>query len=135
MKKLITLMMLFTSMLAFTACGGDDDKDEPSTGLAGTSWSASYVDELFVIEFESNSKVSGFRADANGNIKGDVYYGTYSVNGNKISLKNFSIVNFYEFHFTDGSVSGNNMVLNYWWEMGKPGDKKRFDDTMTFHKR
>lgn len=134
MKKVFSLMLLLATMLTFTACG-DDDKDEPKQSLAGTSWSASYVDELFIIEFESDSKVSGFRADANGNIKGDVYYGTYSVNNGKITLNNFSIVNFYRFYFTDGTVSGNNMVLNYWWEMGAPGDKKRFDDTMTFHKR
>lgn len=124
-------MLLLATMISFTACG--DDKDEPKNTLKGTTWIASYVDETFVIEFESDTKVSGFRGDANGTIKGDVYYGTYSLNGNHIILNNFSIVNFYRFYFTDGTISGNNMTLNYWWEMGS--DKTRFDDQKTFHKK
>ncbi len=133
MKKAFSLMLLLAAILTITACSDDDE--EPVHNVVGTTWSASYVDELFVIEFESNNKVSGFRADANGNIKGDVYYGTYAINGNRITLRNFSIVNFYRFHFTSGTISGNNMTLNYWWEMGDPNDKKRFDDVISFHKR
>lgn len=125
-------MLLLATILTFSACSDDDD---PVHNVVGTTWSASYADELFVIEFESNNKVSGFRADANGNIKGSVYSGTYSINGDKITLNDFFIVIFYRFYFTSGTISGNNMTLNYWWEMGAPNDRKRFDDVKTFHKR
>lgn len=132
MKTLFHFTLLLATMLiTFTACS--DDKN--ANALNGTTWKAVYVDNLFVIEFEDDSRVSGFRADANGNIKGSVYYGTYSFLGNNIVFNDFQIVNFYHFHFTDGIVSGNNMTLNYWWNMGAPGNQHRFDDQMTFHKQ
>lgn len=134
MKKLTNLLLIFAAVLSLAACGSDSE-DEPTNSLKGTSWSSSYADELFVIKFESNDQVSGYRADSNGNIKGSVYYGTYTLNGDNIVLNDFSIVNFYRFYFTDGVIKGNNMVLNYWWEMGASGEKVRFDEQKTFHKR
>ena len=132
MKKIFGLVLLCATIITVTSCGNDD---ELSNSLQGTIWTASYVDKLFVIEFESVNKVSGYRADSNGNIKGDVYYGTYTTNGNNITFNNFFIFNFYKFNFTNGTITGNNMKLNYWWEMGSPGDKERFDDTITFHRK
>jgi hypothetical protein len=132
MKKIFGLMLLCAIIVTVTSC---DNDDELSNSLQGTIWTASYVDELFVIEFESVNKVSGYRADSNGHIKGDVYYGTYTTNGDNITFNNFYIVNFYKFYFTDGTITGNNMKLNYWWEMGRPGNKERFYDTKTFHRK
>lgn len=135
MRKVFSLMLLLATILTFTACG-DDKEDEPSVSLNGTTWTASYVDELFVLEFESSNKVIGYRADSNGNIKGNVFTSTYSINGDRITFgNNFYITNFYKFYFTDGTIVGNTMTLNYWWEMGAPGDKQRFDDTKTFRKK
>lgn len=130
MKKVFSLMLLLATMFTFTACSSDDD-DNSQNSIVGTTWTASYVNELFVIEFESNNKVTGYRADTNMNIKGDVYSGSYSINGNRIILNDFSIVNFYRFYFTDGTINGKSMNLNYWWNMGG----ERFDDDMTFHQR
>lgn len=131
MKRLFYFALTLTLIITLSACSNNNDKN----AMIGTTWRASYVKELFVIEFEDDSRVSGFRADANGNIKGSVYYGTYSFTGNNIVFNDFQIVNFYRFHFTDGIVSGNNMTLNYWWNMGAPGNEQRFDDQMTFHKQ
>jgi hypothetical protein len=88
MKKIFGLMLLCAIIVTVTSC---DNDDELSNSLQGTIWTASYVDELFVIEFESVNKVSGYRADSNGHIKGDVYYGTYTTNGNNITFNNFYI--------------------------------------------
>ena len=132
MKKIFGLMLLCATIITVASC---DNDDELSNSLQGTIWTASYGDELFVIEFESVNKVSGYRADSNEHIKGDVYYGTYTTNGDNITFNNFYIVNFYKFYFTYGTITGNNMKLNYWWEMGRPDDKERFYDTKTFHRK
>ena len=126
MKKPFYLMLLLATMLTFTACSNDKN------ALSGTTWTSLFVDELFVIEFEDNGKVSGFIADVNGNIKGKVYYGTYAFTNNSITLNDFYIVNSFRFYFTNGTVSGNNMTLNYYF---KYDNGNRYDSQRTFRKQ
>ena len=128
MKKPFYLMLLLATLLTVTACSNDKNT------LNGTTWSASYGlgSTSLVIEFEDNSKVSGFIAE-NGNISHNVYYGTYSFTDGNITFNDFLIAYSYiRFYFSNGTVSGNYMTLNYYH---KSDNGDRYDHQMTFHKQ
>ena len=80
MKKLFTLLsVLIITFVSFTSCE-KPTKEEPNP-LVGTKWFASYSDYLMVLEFTSDTQVTGYFAKPNG-----VYYsgqtaGTYKVSG------------------------------------------------------
>ena len=123
-------MLLLATMLTFTACGGDND-DEPQNSLNGTTWTSSYVDEVFVIEFNGKNGVTGFVADNNLNIKGDAYHGSYTRNGDNLTFNNFYIMNFYKFVFKKATINGSTMTVDYEYKVSD----KVFEDTRTFRKR
>ncbi len=130
MRKFFYFMLLLTAIITFTACNDEDNKNT----LSGTTWSTSYGSATsFVIEFEDNSKVTGFRTDANGKfISGSICHGTYSFTDNIIVFDDFTLsYSFLRFHFTDGTVSGNYMTLNYW----ESYSGTRYDHQMTFRKQ
>lgn len=132
MKKVFSLMLLLATMLTFTACSGDDD--EPENSLSGTTWTSSYVDEIFVFEFSGKNEVTGFMADENLNIKGKAYHGTYSRDGNNILFNDFYIMNYYKYVFSKAVISGTTMEVNYHWVYSFSGENS--DETSrTFRKR
>ncbi len=93
--KLLSLMLILASCVCFSSCS--DDEDDKSSGnsignsLKGTLW---YVDDEVTvfgkkneftryIEFVDNTTVQIWDTDGHG-----PYYGTYTVNGNKVYFKN-----------------------------------------------
>ena len=93
--KLLSLMLILASCVCFSSCS--DDEDDKSSGnsignsLKGTLW---YVDDEVTVfgkkneftryvEFVDNTTVQIWDTDGHG-----PYYGTYTVNGNKVYFKN-----------------------------------------------
>ena len=130
MKKLLFLVAAI-GCLVFTGCSKDDDSNANS--LSGTTWTTTYVDELWVIEFNGNNGVTAFRADANLNIKGSAHSGTYSKRDNSITFQNLYISDFYKYEFMNATVNGNTMTVNYQYTYHSSGEVSK--STKTFHKR
>ena len=107
MKKLFALLsVLIIAMVSFTGCE-KPAKEEPNP-LAGTKWFASYSDYLMVLEFTSDTEVTGYFAKPNG-----VYYsgqtsGTYKVTGSKVTFSGLTYRWMYAYYRLEtGSISGS----------------------------
>ncbi len=95
MKKLVVLFLVM-SAFTFVSCGNDDDN---FGGLVGKwyLYSTERDGEIKVhkygecgkdyTEFESNGNFKIVEFDYYNDCKGDIHYGTYSVSGNKITVK------------------------------------------------
>ena len=87
--KFLSLMLILASCVCFSSCSDDDDDNSMGNSLVGTLW---YVDdEVMVfdkneftryIEFVDKTTVQIWDTDGHG-----PYYGTYTVNGNKVYFK------------------------------------------------
>lgn len=85
MKKFfILLSALIISIVSFTACE-KTVKEEPNP-LVGTKWFASYSDYLMVLEFTSDTQVTGYFAKDNGAYYTGQTSGTYKVSGNSVTF-------------------------------------------------
>lgn len=125
MKKYFSYLLLST-VFAFSLVACEKEKD--SHQLAGTIWTAKYVDEVVVLEFAGNNSVTFFRADENLNIKGSAYSGTYTLKGDNIT---FDLIgyNFYKWIFKTGTISGNIMKVKYDIEWYSSGERDEMEET------
>ena len=82
-------------------------KEEPNP-LVGTKWFASYSDYLMVLEFTSDTQVTGYFAKPNG-----VYYsgqtsGTYKVTGNTVTFTDLTFRWIYAYYRPErATISGS----------------------------
>lgn len=133
MKKLFSLMLLLAMIFTVTACGGDD-KDEPSSSLSGTTWTATFRSkDVWVLDFTSKTSVTAFRSDANLNIKGDAVVGNYSISGSNLVFTNTSITDFYKYVIEKATLSGESMIVTFHASYYTGGESD--SETMTFRKK
>ena len=104
MKKYIYLLLVaFVAMLSFSSC-----EKTPENPLVGTKWFASYSDHLMVLEFTSDTEVTGYFAKDNG-----VYYsgrtsGTYAFSGGKVTFNDLTYRWMYAYYrLQSATVSGS----------------------------
>lgn len=108
MKKL-TFILVVLMATVFSACSSDDDND--SNSLDGTTWVADDEDEILTLKFQKTTVTLIYQYDANrdGVINAadgqDESTGTYSVDGDKITIKEGKVI-------SQGTISGNKMVLS-----------------------
>ena len=108
MKKL-TFILVALMATVFSACSSDDDND--SNSLDGTTWVADDEDEIRTLKFQKTTVTLIYQYDANGDgvinaADGQKEStGTYSVDGDKITIKEGKVT-------SQGTISGNKMVLS-----------------------
>ena len=107
MKKFIHLLLVaFVAVLSLSSCEKTPEKEE--NPLVGTKWFASYSDYLMVLEFTSDTEVTGYFAKDNG-----VYYsgrtsGTYTVSGNKVTFNDLTYCWIYAYYkLQSATISGS----------------------------
>lgn len=107
MKKFIYLLLVaFVAVLSLSSCEKTSEKEE--NPLVGTKWFASYSDYLMVLEFTSDTEVTGYFAKDNG-----VYYsgrtsGTYTVSGNKVTFNDLTYRWIYAYYkLQSATISGS----------------------------
>lgn len=111
MKKVLSFMLLLATLVTFTACS--DDNDEPAKSLEGTVWTAVVgTNEVWAMDFESNTTVAMFRADANLNIVGTPVRSEYTYSGSALTFKTLSIEasNRVTYRVTAAGINGNFMT-------------------------
>lgn len=107
--KVIAMMVCITMLTCATSCS--DDTMGHSNSLAGTTWTAPYVDNLMVLKFTSNTQCEAYFADNNMNYQNGATQGTYSITGNNVTFNGIHLVRVgahYLLH--TGVVSGNFMT-------------------------
>lgn len=105
-------MLLLATMIAFTACGSDDN-DEPKDTLKGTAWTHALTQRIEHIEFTSDTQVEYYHTE-NGALVGKVGSGTYVKNGNNITFNNFEgNYNTEIMKFNSATISGKTMIVYY----------------------
>lgn len=107
MKKFIYLLLIaIAAMLSFSSCEKTPEKEE--NPLVGTKWFASYSDYLMVLEFTSDTEVTGYFAKDNG-----VYYsgrtsGTYAFSGGKVTFNDLTYRWMYAYYkLQSATISGS----------------------------
>lgn len=107
MKRLLSILsVLIIACLAFSSCNKETPKEE--NPLLGTKWFASYADYLMVLEFTSDTEVTGYFAKDNG-----VYYsgrtsGNYKVTGNTVTFSGLTFRWIYAYYRPErASISGS----------------------------
>lgn len=113
MKKIISLLLLPATIFAFTACGGDEEKDEPKDSLNGTEWTHGMSERVEHLEFTSDTQVEYYHTQ-DGALVGKVSTGAYIKNGNNITFNNFEgNYNTEILTFKNATVSGKTMAVYY----------------------
>ncbi len=107
MRKILSIILIaLCSILSFASCEKADTK-EPNP-LVGTKWYTSYSDYLMVLEFTSETDVTGYFAKDNG-----VYYrgqttGTYKVSGNRVTFSGLTYQWIYAYYkLESGTINGS----------------------------
>lgn len=110
MKKITFLLVAFMATM-FCGCSSDDD-DDSSNLLEGTTWVADDGEERFTLAFQKSSVTLTYVYDTNGDGiinaadgKGETITGTYTLDGNNVSVKTKDTI-------AHGTVSGNQMTLS-----------------------
>ena len=109
MRKLLSILFAITIGIAcLTSCGKDNSGSKEPNPLVGTKWFASYSDYLMVLEFTSETDVTGYFAKPNG-----VYYsgqtsGTYTVSGSRVTFSGLTYRWMYAYYrLESASISGS----------------------------
>ena len=107
MRKIITLLIgALCSIAAFTAC--EKTAPEETNPLVGTKWYASYSDYLMVLEFISDTEVTGYFAKDNGVYDSGKTSGTYTVSGNRVTFSGLTYRWIYAYYrLESGILSGS----------------------------
>ena len=127
MKKVWTIL-IFALTIVMYGCD-KEDKTDPNP-YNGTVWTKSYEsifgDEpyMYVIEF-TDKDFSYYEADINGNFKKSKADGTYTYEGNEITIKNAKTA--YGDIITGATVSGKMLTLHYYWISSSDGSKHESD--------
>ena len=109
MRKFLSLVFAIAiGVLSLSSCEkATPDTKEPNP-LVGTKWYTSYADYLMVLEFTSDTDVTGYFAKPNG-----VYYsgqtsGKYTVSGNRVTFSGLTYCWIYAYYrLESGSVNGS----------------------------
>ena len=130
--KLLTLVLLLTSIVSFSSCSNDIEDELSNNPLRDTLWSLEEVTSGFwggkdeyvrYIEFVGNSNVKIWDTYNN-----NVYNGTYKVNGNKVEFYNLHD-KYWLRYYVDGTFSTRSLTVNFSY---KANDKtSTFSDTYT----
>lgn len=104
MKKIIVSIIMAIAVIAsFASLASCNKNNAASDSLVGTTWTATIGDEFATLSFTSETTFTMYVKDEGlENVMTTI--GTYTRNGNSISLKS------QEFNFS-GSISGNTMTL------------------------
>ena len=109
MRKFLSLVFaIVIGVLSLTSCEKATPDTKESNPLVGTKWYASYSDYLMVLEFTSDTDVTGYFAKPNG-----VYYsgqtsGTYKVSGNSVTFSGLTYRWIYAYYrLESGTVNGS----------------------------
>lgn len=109
MRKFLSILVAsFIGILCFSSCGKENSNTKEPNPLVGTKWFASYSDYLMVLEFTSETEVTGYFAKPNG-----VYYsgqttGTYTVSGSRVTFSGLTYRWIYAYYrLESGSVNGS----------------------------
>lgn len=105
MKFKFFALLAFISLLTFSC-----SKNEDVATLSGTKWTASYVDNILVVEFTSKTNYQEYMADAQGNVSSTgVDYGTYTFDGASVIFN----CNYVNNRIKSAAINGNVMDLTY----------------------
>lgn len=109
MRKILSIILVaLCSVLSFSSCEKAVAIAKEPNPLVGTKWYTSYSDYLMVLEFTSDTEVTGYFAKPNG-----VYYtgqttGTYKVSGNSVTFSGLTYRWIYAYYrLESGSVNGS----------------------------
>lgn len=103
----------------------DDNQNNPYNG---TKWSYATSGGKEVLHFTSETNVTFYKADVNGNFKATRATGEYSYSGNNISFSNMVEHDGVDYIYENATVSGTTMTLKYYWL--KDGEKKYYSPTL-----
>lgn len=109
MRKILSILFACAiGILCLSSCEkATPDTKEPNP-LVGTKWYTSFADYLMVLEFTSDTDVTGYFAKPNG-----VYYsgqtsGTYKVSGNSVTFSGLTYRWIYAYYrLSSGTVNGS----------------------------
>lgn len=109
MRKLLSILAAcFIGIICLSSCEKATPDTKETNPLVGTKWYASYSDYLMVLEFTSDTDVTGYFAKPNG-----VYYsgqtsGTYKVSGNSVTFSGLTYRWIYAYYrLSSGTVNGS----------------------------
>jgi hypothetical protein len=112
--KLLSLMLILASCVCFSSCSDDEDDKSIGNSLKGTLW---YVDDEVTvfekneftryIEFVDNTTVQIWDTDGHG-----PYYGTYTVNGNKVYFKNLHD-RYWGLYYISATYTSRSLTVGY----------------------
>ena len=107
-KNQLTMLVLFVTMLGFTACS-DDDK--VTNSLSGTTWIADEEEERFTLIFAENTATFIYEFDANldgvydSSDEKETSIVNYSLNNNEITIIGGNST-------AHGVITGNQLILS-----------------------
>lgn len=109
MRKLLSILAAcFIGILCLSSCEKVTPDTMETNPLVGTKWYTSYADYLMVLEFTSDTEVTGYFAKPNG-----VYYsgqtsGTYKVSGKSVTFSGLTYRWIYAYYrLSSGTVNGS----------------------------
>lgn len=129
--KLLTLALLFTSLINLTSCS--NDKDELlSNPLSDTLWSLNEVTSGLFGENDEYTRYIEFVGNNNVKIwdtyNNNVYYGTYRVIGNRVEF--YDLYDKYWWrYYIDGTFSARSLTVNFSYDV--EDTTRTYNDTYT----
>jgi hypothetical protein len=115
--KFLSLMLILASCVCLSSCSDDEDDKSIGNSLEGTLW---YVDDEVTvfekneftryIEFVDNTIVKIWDTDGHG-----PYYGTYTVNGNKVYFKDLHD-RYWDRYYSSATFSSRSMTVAHFWD-------------------
>lgn len=107
-KFLYILLAIALGITCLSSCGKDNPGSKEPNPLVGTKWFASYADYLMVLEFTSETDVTGYFAKPNGVYDSGQSSGKYTFSGNRVTFFDLTYRWMYAYYRLEiGSVNGS----------------------------
>ena len=109
MRKFLSILLAIAlGITCLSSCGKDNPGSKEPNPLVGTKWFASYADYLMVLEFTSETDVTGYFAKPNGVYDSGQTTGTYTVSGNTVTFSGITYRWIYAYYrLSSGSINGS----------------------------
>jgi len=109
MRKFLSILLAIAlGISCLSSCGKDNPGSQGPNPLVGTKWFASYADYLMVLEFTSETDVTGYFAKPNGVYDSGQTSGKYTVSGHHVTFSGLTYRWMYAYYrLESASVSGS----------------------------
>jgi hypothetical protein len=102
------LLAIALGITCLSSCGKDNPGSKELNPLVGTKWFASYADYLMVLEFTSETDVTGYFAKPNGVYDSGQTSCKYTVSGNHVTFSGLTYRWMYAYYRLESAfISGS----------------------------